>query len=357
MSTGSNRQWDKQSDGSVSRCSRASLLIVLAFLVVAGAACANGPDGAGIPSSLDARGPAADSIAFLWWVLLGLGTIVFAIVGVVLLYVAFWGRRQSRADGALIDEAGGRRWIWWGGLVLPLLVLPVAYFFNLSSLSALNQLGDTATVTIDVVGHRWWWEVRYPDEDVVTANEIHIPVGQPVELRLTSADVIHSFWVPQLQGKMDMNPGDINTLTLQADEAGEYRGICAEFCGAQHARMAFIVVASPPEVFEQWLEQQRQPAPQPASDDAFRGQQVFLGSACVYCHTVRGTNASGEVGPDLTHLMSRRTLAAGTLENNRGNLAGWILDPQHIKPGNLMPPTALPAEDFQPLLEYLDTLE
>lgn len=319
--------------------------------------CATDPRGTSIPSVLDPRGPEANSIALLWWVMLGLSAIVLAIVGGILIYIAVRGRGRSTDDAeGLIDEESGQRWIWLGGVGLPLILLPIAFAFNLGSLAQLSNPSQAA-ITIEVTGHRWWWEVSYPDEGAVTANEIHIPVGQPVQLRLMSADVIHSFWVPQLHGKIDMVPGEVNSLRLQADDAGEYRGICAEFCGAQHARMQFIVVASPPEEFQAWLSNQRQPAPEPANEITRRGQQVFLGSACVYCHTIRGTNASGEVGPDLTHLRSRRTLAAGTLLNTRGNLAGWILDPQHIKPGNLMPPTHLPSEDLLPLLEYLDTLD
>lgn len=330
-------------------------LLALVGILLAG--CATDQRAANIPSVLDPRGPEADSIVLLWWVMFGLGAIVLAIVGGILIYIAVKGRgRDGDSSNGLINEDSGQRWIWLGGVVLPLILLPIAFAFNLGSLAALSNPTQEAVI-IEVTGHRWWWEVRYPNEDVVTANEIHIPVGQPVQLRLASADVIHSFWVPQLHGKIDMVPGEVNTLRLEAGEAGQYRGICAEFCGAQHARMQFVVVASPPEDFQTWIADQQQPAPEPASEITRRGQQVFLGSACVYCHTVRGTNASGEVGPDLTHLGSRRTLAAGVLPNNRGNLAGWILDPQHIKPGNLMPPTNLPADDLIPLLEYLDTLD
>jgi len=322
------------------------------------AACAGREVNTGVPSILDARGPAADSIAFLWWIMLGLGALVLAIVGGLLIYIAVARRRQpAEVDEALIDEDRGRRWLWLGGVILPAILLPIVFFFNLDSLAALSHAARAPEVIVEVEGQRWWWEVRYPDEQIVTANEIHIPVGQRVELRLTSRDVIHSFWVPQLQGKIDMVPGETTTLWLQADEAGEYRGICAEFCGAQHARMQFVVVASAPEDFALWVAGQQEPAPEPADEITRRGQQVFLGSACVYCHTIRGTNATGDVGPDLTHLASRRTLAAGTLPNTRGHLAGWIVDPQHIKPGNLMPPTSLPAEDLIPLLEYLDTLD
>jgi cytochrome c oxidase subunit II len=337
----------------IARTAAAGAVLLLLLL---GSGCAEELAVRDVPSSLAPRGPAAADIAFLWWVMFALGTVVFVIVAGLLLYIPI-ARRSREDDKTITDEEGGRRWIWWGGVVLPLLVLPVVFFFNMRSLSALSHPADAGDVTVEVVGHRWWWEVRYPDYGFTTANEIHIPVGQLIQLRLTSADVIHSFWVPQLHGKMDLNPGETNVLRLQADAAGEYRGICAEFCGAQHARMAFLVVAQPPEEFAAWAAHQQQPAPAPSDEAVFRGQQVFLGSACVYCHTVRGTTATGDLGPDLTHFASRRTIGAATLDNNRGNLAGWIIDPQHIKPGNLMPPTSLPADDLQAILEYLTSLE
>jgi cytochrome c oxidase subunit 2 len=210
---------------------------------------------------------------------------------------------------------------------------------------------------VEVTGRQWWWEVRYPESGVVTANEIRIPAGRPVRLVVTSGDVIHSVWIPELHGKIDMIPGRSNSQVIIADEPGEYRGECAEFCGAQHAKMQFIVVAEPPERFAAWLERQAQPANAPADAMQLEGREIFLGSACVYCHAVRGTNANSNFGPDLTHLASRRTLAAGMLANNRGNLSGWVLNPQQIKPGNKMPPTALSGEELNALLAYLESLE
>lgn len=323
---------------------------VLAALFLAG--CAGEA-----PSALDPRGVAAAEIATLWWISFGLGTAVFLVVTGLLLYIVFVRARGADIPDKDAHPADGRLWIWVGGIIVPLIILVIFLFFNLRSLNALASPATPTTVTIEVVGRQWWWEVRYPDEGITTANEIHIPVGQPVQIRLTSADVIHSFWVPQLHGKIDMNPGQLNSMWLQADEPGVYRGICAEFCGVQHARMQFLVVARPAEDFEAWLERERQPAPAAVDENVRRGQQIFLGSACVYCHTVRGTNATGNLGPDLTHLASRRTIGAGMLENNRGNLAGWIVDPQHIKPGNLMPPTNLHGSELQALLDYLETLQ
>jgi cytochrome c oxidase subunit 2 len=215
-------------------------------------------------------------------------------------------------------------------------------------------------VVVRVTGHQWWWELEYDDpvasNHAITANEIHVPVGRPVLLELDSPDVIHSFWVPSLAGKRDLIPGHRNSLWIQADSAGVYRGQCAEFCGPEHAKMAVLVIADPPARFAAWLDRQRDSARTPTDSLARRGQQVFLGSSCAMCHTIGGTPARSRVGPDLTHLASRRTIAAGSLPNTRGHLAGWIVDPQRIKPGVRMPPNQLSAQDLQALLAYLGSL-
>jgi cytochrome c oxidase subunit 2 len=212
-----------------------------------------------------------------------------------------------------------------------------------------------------VTGHQWWWEVEYrdsvPNNWATTANEIHVPVGRPVVIELRSTDVIHSFWVPNLGVKRDMIPGDETSIWFQADSAGVYRGLCAEFCGYQHAKMAFEVVAEPPERFAAWLARQRDTASTPTDSIAARGQEVFLASTCVMCHAIGGTPAGSRVGPNLTHLASRRTIGAGSLPNTRGNLAGWIVDPQGIKPGARMPPNAIEPDDLQALLVYLERLQ
>ena len=214
-----------------------------------------------------------------------------------------------------------------------------------------------SAVTIEVTGHQWWWEVRYPEEQVVTANEIHIPVGRPVRVDMTSADVIHSFWVPELHGKMDMIPGRTDVIWLQTDVPGSYRGQCAEFCGLQHAKMALYVVAEPPETFAAWLDQQRQPAAEPTEPPAQRGRALAAG-LCIQCHTIRTGDAAvgGSFGPDLTHVGSRRTLAAATLPNTREHLAEWLADPQSSKPGNKMPNLQLDVESVQALVAYLESL-
>lgn len=242
------------------------------------------------------------------------------------------------------------------GVVVPVVILAGIYIVTLHEMAALSRPKDRAGLTIDVIGHMWWWEARYPN-GAVTANEIHIPVGEPVRLALTSADVIHSFWVPQLQVKADQIPGRVNFLWLQADEPGRYRGQCAEFCGLQHAQMIFYVIADPPEAFSAWLAHEATPAARPASASAARGMDVFTSGSCAGCHTIRGTTATGEVAPDLTHLAIRETIGAGVLLNTRQDLARWVTNAQTAKPGAVMPPTELSPEDLQAVLDYLQSLE
>jgi cytochrome c oxidase subunit 2 len=234
-------------------------------------------------------------------------------------------------------------------------------FVSVSTGSVVSRVPANKPLRIDVVGHQWWWEVKYPDpdshNDVAAANEIHVPVGRPVLIKMTSQDVIHSFWAPNLAGKKDLVPGHETITWFRADSAGVYRGQCAEFCGHQHAKMAFYIVAEPRLQFESWLQKQRNEAEQPSDSLRLAGERVFLSGPCAMCHTVAGTGAGGNIGPDLTHLASRRTIAAGTLPNNTGNLAGWILDPQGIKPGAKMPPTRLEPEQLQALLAYLEGLK
>jgi cytochrome c oxidase subunit II len=220
---------------------------------------------------------------------------------------------------------------------------------------------DPAAVTVKVTGHQWWWEVQYeaesPHLSFTTANEIRVPVGQAVTVQLESADVIHSFWVPSLTGKMDLITGQRNTVQFTANNPGVYRGQCAEFCGVQHAHMAFTVTVLPPDEYRRWRDQQNQSAHDPTDPLSIRGEQLFRGRGCGLCHTIRGTLAGGQLGPDLTHIASRETIAAGTLPRNSGNLAAWIADPQHIKPGNLMPKTSLRSDELIAILHYLEQLQ
>jgi cytochrome c oxidase subunit II len=312
-----------------------------------------------IPSALDVRGEGARIIAEEWWIQFTLGTLVFLGVIGLLGYIMVLQKRRQADLSVDLEDVDGRFWIWGGGVVMPAIILTAVLVFQIRSMLALSAPPGNPNnmLTIEVIGHRWWWEVRYPELGIITANQIHIPAGEPVRFNVTSADIIHSFWVPQLHGKIDMNPGDTNSIWMQANEPGFFRGICAEFCGLQHARMQFIVVAEPADQFAEWMERAAQPAPEPVDEQTVRGQQVFLESPCALCHAIAGTPADARVGPDLTHLASRLTLAAGSIENTRGSLAGWIIDSQHVKPGNLMPPIDLTSEELQALLDYLETLE
>jgi cytochrome c oxidase subunit 2 len=215
-------------------------------------------------------------------------------------------------------------------------------------------------ITVDVVGHQWWWEFLYrdvsPQDFVISPNELHIPVGTSIVLEAQSRDVIHSFWVPNLQGKRDLIPGQVTRLWIQADAPGVYRGQCAEFCGHQHAKMALVVVAQPMNAFLEWIRHQRRPAAEPANDEQRRGRELFMQSTCVTCHTIRGTDAGSRVGPDLTHVGSRMTVAAGTLPNTRAHLHEWVSNPQRIKPGTRMPASPLSRDELDAVLSYLRSL-
>lgn len=328
---------------------RGTALLLLTLLVGFAASACNDS-----PSPLDPHGPRASSISNLWWVLMTVGTVTWIVV-IFLIFLGIFHRRGRLEPDAKQAEPVG--FVLVGGAVVPLVVLVGLMFFTLRTLNVVSEEPGRTDVLIEVTGHRWWWEVHYPEQDFTTANELHIPVDEPVRIALTSDDVIHSFWLPQLQGKMDLIPGKDNVLYIEADEAGVYRGECAEFCGTQHANMAFTVVAESRPDFERWLEAQQQPAPRPTDPSAVKGQQIFFGSACVYCHNVQGTTVSATIGPDLTHLMSRDRIAAGTLENTHASLGAWIINPQDAKPGNLMPPTQMDAESLQNLLDYLETLQ
>lgn len=298
----------------------------------------------------------ASEIARLWWVMFGVLTVAFILVIVFTAWAIFRGREKTPSP-----PGGGRRFIVGWGIVFPAVVLVGLLFYSLK-VSVLMRAPDEG-VLVQVTGNMWWWDVRYPELDIITANEIYIPAGEPVLIELRSNDVIHSFWVPNLHGKMDTIPGLVNTFWLNADEPGQWRGQCAEFCGRQHALMAFEVVALPPDEFAQWVED-HQPEPKEttpvaaAEKEPFaRGKEAFFRASCHECHAIRGTEARGRAGPDLTHIGSRLTLGAGTIPNNTGNLMGWVVNPQEIKPGNLMPRTYLEPAELRDLVEYLESLE
>jgi cytochrome c oxidase subunit II len=313
----------------------------------------------GAHSALHPAGPQARIADRLWDSMYATALVVFLLVMAALLWSVF----RPRAAEEPAEEPARERRMRRAVAVAAGLTTIVLFGFLVSDISAGRAVTATPgadALQVRVTGHQWWWEVQdrdaLPQHWVTTANEIHLPVGRPVAVELRSTDVIHSFWPPNLSGKRDLIPGNENSLWLQADSAGVYRAECAEYCGHQHAKMALLVMAESPDSFARWLAQQRDTAPTPVDSLTLRGQEVFLSSSCVMCHAIAGTPAGSRVGPDLTHLAGRATIAAGTLPNTRGNLAGWIVDPQRIKPGAKMPPNQLDPADLQALLAYLETL-
>ena len=317
-------------------------------------------------SVLDPAGPQAAHIAALWWWMLWIFSAIFLLVITALVIAIF----QARVRGTVMPTAEAapqpareRRIGWMVASCVGLTVVVLLIFLAVNVITGhkLALLAADNAVTIQLTGYRWWWKVQYPDpipaRHVITANEIHIPVGRPVLINTDSQDVIHSFWMPSLHGKRDLVPGNPSAIWIQADRPGRFEGQCAEFCGLQHAHMRLLVIAEPEEQYQAWLDAQRQAAVAPSDPIAQRGLHVFETGPCALCHSVRGTEASGQVAPDLTHFASRATIAAGTLPNTPGHLAAWIVDPQHIKPGNAMPPNSLSPEDLQALLAYLGGLQ
>lgn len=309
---------------------------------------------------LSAAGAKAAPVVALTWGVLVVASAVIVIIA-LLLAGAIWHRPgRTLAVGersALEEDKGGLNWLWIG-VGLSTLVLLFTVVWTVKVLADIQSPPNAAGVTIEVTGHQWWWQVRYiaPDRprDFVTANEIHIPAGQPVRIKLVGGDVIHSFWVPQLTGKMDTIPGLTNETWLQAAAPGTYLGQCTEYCGLQHAKMGLRVIAQTPADFRAWWARQLQ-APAAPQGEAQLGQVQFV-AHCGGCHTVRGTEAGGALGPDLSHLMLRQTIASGTLPNDRPTLSHWIADPQRFKPGCLMPAPSLSGADLAHVTAYLRSL-
>jgi cytochrome c oxidase subunit II len=305
-------------------------------------------------SVLSPHGPVADAIATLSWILFAVTALVFAVV-IVSTYLAMRG--SDRMRGAL----RGNRAVIVGGIAFPLVTLTLLLIYGVWLTQASVPLDrETAPVRIHVVGEQWWWRIAYLGEDgtvTATANEIHIPANRVIEFSLASADVIHSFWVPRLGGKVDMIPGRTTRLRVVADRPGVHRGQCAEYCGGPHALMAFEVVATESDEFEKWLARQSATAAEPATEPELAGRALFLAAGCQACHTVRGTPAAGSIGPDLTHFGSRRTLAAGTLARTSQNIARFITGNQHIKPQNRMPNYRIfSPRELDAITDYLQSL-
>jgi cytochrome c oxidase subunit 2 len=308
-------------------------------------------------SPLDPHSPDSHDIATLWWWMLFVAGTVF--VGTVAMLVIGWIRRGSPGlpFGGDSERANVLLVIAFG------MVIPATILIALFIVSDLYVMGKTDAPAVGrtelklvVVGHQWWWEARYPDSGVVTANEIHIPAHTSVEVVARTADVIHSFWVPELNRKIDEIPGQNNRVELYAERPGTYRGQCAEFCGLQHAHMSFEVIAEPKAKFEKWLAAEAKPADEPQGDLATHGKELFDQNACAACHTIAGTPAEGTIGPNLTHVGSRETLGALTIENTLPEMQRWITDPQAIKPGVKMPGLTLSRSDFHAIAVYLEGL-
>ena len=303
------------------------------------------------PGGVDAR-----VIARLGWIVFTAGALIFAVVMGLIAY-------------AMLGQETRRRWaashgfIVGGGIVFPVVTLTALLIYGLMLTADIGRGSGAPALSVDVTGEQFWWRVRYRGEGgeaaLDAANEVHVPVGRPVELTLRASDVIHSFWVPSLAGKLDMIPGQENRLTLTAERPGTYRGQCAEYCGAQHSLMAFHVVAHAPEDFQRWLADRRAPTAEPATDAARRGRDLFLQAGCGACHAIRGTQAVGAIGPDLTHIGSRQWIGAGLMENTGvAALAGWVAGAQHLKPGIRMPSfDGLEAEQIAAIAAYLESLK
>jgi cytochrome c oxidase subunit 2 len=328
-----------------SKSGRRLVLLVGAVLLLGGCGSSQ--------STLSPHSGPAHDINHLWWVMFIGAAIVFAVVTAVVLVAALRRRGSEDLRSDAPEPLFARRLVLWGGALVPLIVLVALFGLILDTIPSTSAArAKEGKLTIRVVGRQWFWDVYYVGRHFSTANEIHIPVGVPVRLEVRTGDVIHSFWVPALNRKIDMIPGRQNGILLEANRAGTYRGQCAEYCGLEHALMAFEVVAQRPAAFRSWLAAQERPASGGAD-----GAKLFQQKACAGCHRIRGTDAVGNVGPDLTHVGSRLTLAAGTMANTRPNLEAWIRDPQHAKPGNKMPALPLSDREVRRLASYLEGLK
>jgi len=325
-----------------------------------------------LQSTFNAHGPAARSISHLS----ALMCVLFLVMIVImwgLFAIAFYKRRGTLEEHDLISSGGGESWIAVGGIAIPLIVLTVLFVWGLSLLRAfpihgmhgtanLSRMQESMKPDIRIIGHQWWWEIEYLNDDVskdfITANELHLPVGKAVNIEVETHDVMHSFWIPALHGKVDLIPGMKNYIRIEASDPGEYTGQCAEYCGAENALMRLLAVAQPAKEYEAWLEAQRAPGSVPTSPLAVAGMQQFVGGACAMCHTVRGTIAGGRVAPDLTHIGSRKYIAANVYPNNNAYLEAWITHAQSLKPDSEMPNlTQFSGKQLQELVAYLRQLQ
>jgi cytochrome c oxidase subunit II len=337
---------------------RIAPLALIAFLVLI---ALTGCGAQNVPSPLLPASSNAKWISNLTLVIFGIAAVVFVVVEGLLIYSTVRFSRKTR-DSAQQTEGNKRLEIAW--TLAPAIVLAIVFVVSLQTLrtvgyqpsSPVGATDDPSALHVRVVGHQWWWEVDYPNMNIVSANEMHVPVGTVVDVDVESVDVIHSYWVPQLGGKIDAIPGHVNRTWFQATQTGTYHGQCAEFCGAEHANMRFDVIVESPDQFKAWVQVQQAPVPT-MTGDAATGEQVFMAGACVGCHTIDGTKAQGKVGPNLTHFASRKVFAGAILDNTPQNVAQWLADPQKVKPGALMPNLHLPQNQIDELVAFLESLK
>ncbi|HEX6122086.1 MAG TPA: cytochrome c oxidase subunit II [Ktedonobacterales bacterium] len=335
----------------------AALLLLASSAIIAGCGTSK------TPNMLDPRGPIAASEAGLFWLILGISTVVFVLVTGALLYSII--KFRARPDSPAPRQLAGNTKLEIAWTIVPSVVLFIVLVATITTMLGLAQPANTK-LTVNAIGHQWWWEFQIPQQDGVSktitmADELHIPAGQPVQINLISDNVIHSFWVPQLGGKTDVIPGHNNTMWLQGDKpGGPFRGMCAEFCGTQHAHMDFYVMVDSPDDFQAWLQNEQSGPVQPNGGQIAQGQQVFLHNACIGCHQIDGVhNLPNAIGPNLTHFGSRLIIGGGVLENNPQNLKQWILHTQEVKDGSDMPSFAgqISDSDVDALVAYLESLK
>jgi len=325
-----------------------------------------------VQSTLNAHGPAAQRIATLSWAMTILFLVITAIMWALFAW-AFYRRRGSLTEHEPIAATGGEGWIAVGGIAIPLIVLTVLFICGLGLLRAFPihgmhggmsqmQMAESMKPEILIIGHQWWWEIHYlsdePTQEFITANELHLPTGRPVNIEVESFDVMHSFWIPALHGKVDLIPGQPNYIRIESSQPGQYAGQCAEFCGAEHARMRILAVVQDPGAYDAWRSAQLKPAAEPTDPTALAGEQIFLSGPCAMCHTVRGTVAGGTVAPDLTHIASRQMIASDSYQNNDAYLEAWVTHAQSLKPEAQMPNiTQFSGEQLNELVAYLRQLQ
>jgi cytochrome c oxidase subunit 2 len=332
------------------------VVLLVGILFAAGLCTASPPPDNSVPSIFDPHSTPAESIRHLSYFVLAITGLIFLVVFILLTYAVVKFRDKTMGTEREPAQVYGSTQIELAWTIIPILIVVVLFLATARVIHAIQDAPKPATaVEVTAIGHQFWWEFRYPRLGVVTANELHIPVSTPTFLKLLSADTDHSFWIPQLAGKTDLIPNRVNEMWIDPHEAGLFLGQCAQYCGTQHAKMLLRVSADSPEDFGAWIRAQKQPANQDEKEVA--GRRVFETTACINCHSVGGTNATGRFGPDLTHLMSRRTIASGAAENTRENLRLWVQKPDEIKPGSLMPAMKLSDTDLDALVRYLETLQ